>query len=157
MESKELEQLKETMEAVENTNKVYDKIESKHSPVKRESYTKQKRPTFKDKSKEWRKKVPEHQSALVALMMYNSEIRRFTALSIIDQLKKEGEIKGESSYVTFFWDKLKVTDQGLSKEYRYNNNFVIKAIIDSFALFSKSAEEVIKAYVEAEMSKNKTE
>lgn len=97
-----------------------------------------------------RPEIPEHLRNLVLLMKNNAEIRRFTALSIIDTLKEAGELKGEKHYVNFKFNHFVVSDDGLRRDYRYNEIFFLNALVESFTRFANSAQVVITTFVETE-------
>lgn len=79
----------------------------------------------------------------VRIIKNNTEIRRFTSLAIINYLKQKGIINGENNYVTYYWEKFKVSSDGLSTEYRYTEEFLINALIGSFASFANNASKII--------------
>lgn len=97
-----------------------------------------------------RPEIPEHLRNLVLLMKNNAEIRRFTALGIIDTLKENGELKGEKHYVDFKFNHFVVSDDGLRRDYRYNEIFFLNALVESFTRFANSAQVVITTFVETE-------
>lgn len=79
----------------------------------------------------------------VRIIKNNTEIRRFTSLAVINYLKQKGIINGETNYVTYYWEKFKVSSDGLSTEYRYTEEFLINALIGSFASFANNASKII--------------
>lgn len=97
-----------------------------------------------------RPEIPEHLRNLVLLMKNNAEIRRFTALGIIDALKEYGELKGEKHYVDFKFNHFVVSDDGLRRDYRYSEIFFLNALVNSFSRFAASAQVVISNFVEIE-------
>lgn len=95
---------------------------------------------------------PEHIVAVALIIKNNAEIRRFTALGILNYLLQTGEIKGESRYVNFKWNKFAVKCNGLMREYAYTEPFFINALVAAFTSFSASAQRTIDAFCKAEMS-----
>ena len=95
---------------------------------------------------------PEHVRNIAYLMKNNSEIRRFTAIGIINYLLQKGEIKGEKRYVSFLWNKFQVKVDGLTKEYYYTEPFFLNCLVASFASFSASAQRTINIFTRKEMS-----
>ena len=95
---------------------------------------------------------PEHIVAVALIIKNNAEIRRFTALGILNYLLQTGEIKGESRYVSFKWNKFAVKCNGLMREYAYTEPFFINALVAAFTSFSASAQRTIDAFCKAEMS-----
>lgn len=102
------------------------------------------------KIKNIKEKLPEHLVNLVSIVRNNTEIRRFTSLGIIKYLKDLNVILGEKNYVNFYWTKFKVTSDGLSVEFRYNEDFFINALAKSFESFSLNAQRTINEFVNVE-------
>lgn len=95
---------------------------------------------------------PEHVVAIALIIKNNAEIRRFTALGILNYLLQKGEIKGENRYVSFKWNKFAVKCNGLMREYSYIEPFFINALVASFNSFSAAAQRTIDAFCHKEMS-----
>lgn len=95
---------------------------------------------------------PEHVVQIALLIKNNAEIRRFTALGILNYLLQKGEIKGTSRYVSFKWNKFAVKCNGLMREYSYNEPFFLNALVAAFSSFSASAQRTIDAFCKKEMS-----
>lgn len=94
---------------------------------------------------------PKHIVDLSIIIKNNSEIRRFTALGIINYLKqKEIIAKDDKCYINFKWNKFAINCNGLVKEYKYNETFFITAICAAFISFSNSAQLVINSFIENE-------
>lgn len=98
------------------------------------------------------KNVPKHVVELACIVKNNAQIRRFTAIAIINYLCQKGEIqkitpeeqaKGNGNYVNFLWDKFTVKSNGLSRDYRYTEKFFITSLIGSFASFAANSKEII--------------
>ena len=89
---------------------------------------------------------------IALLMKNNAEIRRFTALGILNYLLQKGEIKGEKRYVSFKWNKFAVKADGLMREFSYNEPFFLNALVASFSSFSASAQRIIDNFCRKEMS-----
>lgn len=98
----------------------------------------------------WAKRVPEHIRNLVYQIRNNTEIRRFTALGIINYLLSKGEIKGEKRYVNFLWDKFTVKCDGLCRDFLYTEPFFLNAFAASFASFAANAQRILNAFCIAE-------
>lgn len=97
-------------------------------------------------------RYPEHIVQIALIIKNNAEIRRFTALGILNYLMQKGEIKGNSRYVSFKWNKFAVKCDGLMREYSYNEPFFLNALVASFASFSASAQRTIDNFCKKEMS-----
>lgn len=95
---------------------------------------------------------PEHVVAIALIIKNNAEIRRFTALGILNYLLQKGEIKGDNRYISFKWNKFAVKCNGLMREYSYTEPFFINALVASFNSFSASAQRTIDAFCHKEMS-----
>ena len=97
-------------------------------------------------------KFPEHIKDIALLIHNNAEIRRFTALGIINYLLQKGEIKGDKRYVVFKWNKFAVKCDGLTREYSFREPFFLNALVASFASFSASAQKTIDQFARKEMN-----
>lgn len=98
--------------------------------------------------------TPEHTRNLVYLVKNNAEIRRFTALSIINMMKQKNMIdKDAKCYVSFLFNKYSVNVNGLRQEYSYNNDIFIKSLAAAFPAFAYNAEKVINTYLNIENQK----
>lgn len=95
---------------------------------------------------------PEHIVQVALIIKNNAEIRRFTALGILNYLLQKGEISGEHRYVSFKWNKFVVEAGGLKREYFYTEPFFLNALVAAFSSFSDSAQRTINNFVYKEMS-----
>lgn len=102
-------------------------------------------------------RLPEHLIQLVLVVKNNSEIRRFTSHGIKNYLKQKGIIKEPNAYVSFKWTKFSVKENGLIREFSYNEPFFINALIASFASFSASAQRTIDEFCYKELNKSISE
>lgn len=105
------------------------------------------------------KNIPNHITELALIVKNNAQIRRYTAIAIINYLCQKGEInkisaeeqaKGKGNYVNFLWDKFTVKSNGLSRDYRYTERFFITALIGSFTSFAANSKEVIINFLKEE-------
>lgn len=96
-------------------------------------------------------RFPEHVVAIALLLKNNAEIRRFTALGILNYLMQKGEISGDSRYVSFKWNKFAVKCNGLMREFTYNEPFFLNALVASFSSFSASAQRIIDNFCRNEI------
>lgn len=97
-------------------------------------------------------RYPEHVVQIALLIKNNAEIRRFTALGVLNYLLQKGEINGNSRYVSFKWNKFAVKANGLMREYSYNEPFFLNALVAAFSSFSASAQRTIDHFCKQEMS-----
>lgn len=93
----------------------------------------------------------EYTVKIATLMKYNAEIRRFTALGILNYLTQKGVIKAKSKYVTFKWNKFVVRVDGLNKEFSYKEDFFINALVASFASLANYATFIINDFIKYEI------
>ena len=112
---------------------------------------------FAPKKEYVRPEIPEHLKNLVLLMKNNAEIRRFTAIGILNYLLQKGEIKGKKRFVKFWYNKFTVKCDGLAREYFYTEPFFLNALVASFSSFSASAQRVIDNFTKKELEKNISE
>lgn len=89
---------------------------------------------------------------LATIVVNNAEIRRFTALGILNYLSQKGMIKGTKKYVKFNWNKFSVICDGLSRDYTYDEIFFINALVAAFASFSASAQNTIDTFCQEVMN-----
>lgn len=103
------------------------------------------------------KKMPETYTNLVRIIKNNAEIRRFTALGILNYLTQKGVINGEKKYVTFKWNKFTVTTDGWSREFSYKQPFFINCLVAAFSCFANSANKTIEDFVNSEIINGREE
>jgi hypothetical protein len=95
---------------------------------------------------------PEHQVNVALIIKNNAEIRRFTALGILNYLLQKGDIRGNSRFVSFKWNKFTVKCDNLTKDYAYSEVFFLNCLAAAFASFSASAQRTIDTFVRKEMN-----
>lgn len=93
---------------------------------------------------------PQHIVQMVLILKNNAEIRRFTALSIINYLTHNGDIDTPCKYVRFKWNKFVVKASGIQHEYAYTESWFIDAIIAAFTSFEYSAKHTIEMFLREE-------
>lgn len=110
------------------------------------------RPRYKnpDTVEDALKHYPAHVVKLVNLVKSNSDIRRYTALGILNYLYQKGVIEEAKGYVSFNWTKFRVVNKGLSTEYRYVEPFFLNCLIASFTSFANAAQKIIKVFCSKE-------
>lgn len=146
----EVEETADTQQASEVTN-TPESAATAPAPTSSKPQQKAK----KDKKKELPPvtgRYPDHVVQIALIIKNNAEIRRFTALGILNYLLQKGEIKGNARYVSFKWNKFAVKCNGLMREYSYNEPFFLNALVASFASFSASAQRTIDHFCKQEMS-----
>lgn len=96
--------------------------------------------------------IPDHTLALAFIVKNNAEIKRFTALNILNYLMQKGVIEGEHRFVQFKFDKFAVKCNGLTREFSYKEPFFINALVSAFTCFAHSAQKVIDTFVQNEIA-----
>lgn len=98
---------------------------------------------------------PTHMVELAFIVHHNAEIRRFTALGILNYLMQKGEIKRVKSFVDFKWDKFTVKTDNLIKEYSFTEPFFLNCLVASFTSFAASAQKTITKFADKELNNYK--
>lgn len=135
----------EVVTEVANASENNDFVADKKNTANKSHYNKKELPPITNR-------YPSHVVQVALLIKNNAEIRRFTALGILNYLLQKGEIKGNSRYVSFKWNKFAVKCNGLMREFSYNEPFFLNALVASFASFSASAQRTIDNFCKREMS-----
>lgn len=87
-------------------------------------------------------------NSIVYLVRNNAEIRHYTSLGMIQQMKAVGEIpKDAKVFIKFLNNKYAVIVNGLSVEYKYDNNIFVTALTASFTVFANEATKVINNFI----------
>lgn len=87
-------------------------------------------------------------NSIVYLVRNNAEIRHYTSLGMIQQMKAVGEIpKDAKVFIKFLNNKYAVIVNGLSVEYKYDNNTFVTALTASFTVFASEATKVINNFI----------
>lgn len=96
--------------------------------------------------------VEDHVLEIAYIVKNNVAIRHFTSLNILNYLVQTGRIKkdGKGNYVKFLWNKFRVSSNGLTNEYYYNEQFFLKALIGAFGQFAASAQDNISIFMDKE-------
>ena len=134
------------------TNNTQVAVEPAENNTNVKSKTFKKKKTREDMIPGYAKKFPKHIIDIALLIHNNAEIKRFTALGILNYLTQKGEIKGSKKYVAFNWNKFAVRCDGLTREYFYTEPFFLNALVASFSNFSASAQRIIDQFTHKEMS-----
>ena len=67
--------------------------------------------------------VPEEIQNVVKIVHYNANIKRHTALNILNTFVEDGFIPdAKGAFVDFMWDKYTVKHNNITKEYQYYGN-----------------------------------
>lgn len=153
---------KKSVEPKNDESKVYigqEKIEDPNTTEQEDPNTTEQENTPTNSKGRTIKNIPNHITELALIVKNNAQIRRYTAITIINYLCQKGEIskisaeeqaKGKGNYVNFLWDKFTVKSNGLSRDYRYTEKFFITALIGSFTSFAANSKEVIINFLKEE-------
>lgn len=123
--------------------------ETKTDPVE----TRTERKTFVKKPnavEEALNRYPAYLVKFVNLIKSNSDLRRYTALGILNYLYQKGEISKPKGYISWSWTKFRVTVDGLSFERRYNEPYFINCLVAAFTSFANAGEKIIKTFCSKE-------
>ena len=92
--------------------------------------------------------TPVHLKNVVFLIRNNAEIRHYTSLAMIKILKEQNkDLLEKNIFIKFLDKKYAVCYDGLSVEYRYNNNIFIIALAASFSIFAATASKTINEFL----------
>lgn len=91
--------------------------------------------------------APEEMQNVIKIIKYNANIKRHTALNIINTFVEDGFIPdSKGAFVDFMWDKYTVKQNGVTKEYQYDKTFV-EALVKAHEDVAKDSAIVINAFV----------
>lgn len=117
----------------------------------KKQFTKRPFNTKDNKGKRRNNNTPEHIRNLVYLVRNNAEIRRFTALGIINMMKQKQFIPTDAKcYINFGINKYGVSVNGFKQEHSYNNSIFITALAAAFPSFAYNANKIINTFLEVE-------
>lgn len=103
------------------------------------------------------KNYPEHQVQIALLIKNNAEIRRFTAIGILNYLYQKGQLRTTKGYVDFKWNKFTIKADKLLKEYSYSDVFFLNCLAAAFGSFAASAVNTIDNFTSIELNKSFSE
>ncbi len=92
-------------------------------------------------------KVARELEDVIKIVKYNANIKRHTALNIINTFVEDGFIpNGNGAFVDFQWNKYTVKHDGITKEYNYDKTFVT-ALVKAHEDMAKDNTKSIAAFV----------
>lgn len=92
--------------------------------------------------------TPVHLKNITFLIRNNAEIRHYTSLGMINIMKQQDKnLADKKIFIKFLDKKYAVCYDGLSVEYRYNNNIFITALAASFTVFASTATKTINEFL----------
>lgn len=93
--------------------------------------------------------VPKHILDAAYIIKYNSHIRRCVSLEIINHAKTNGIIgKDEKAYVTFMWNKFKLSINNIGSEYPYNSELFLTCLANGINRAVKEMETTLMTLAE---------
>lgn len=111
------------------------------APVNQPSDKQQNRKTIIPKG------VSESTAKIAAFLNFNCDIRRHTAKNIIVAARESGLVKQDSKcYVNFLWNKFRLKENGLNKEFLYTEAFFIRSFTKSFEDIARDAGVVLENF-----------
>lgn len=97
-------------------------------------------------SKPVSKVAPEIEN-VIKIIKYNANIKRHTALNIINTFVEDGFIPdGKGAFVDFKWDKYTVKHNNITKEYPFDKTFV-EALVKAHSDMAKENSKIIGDFV----------
>ena len=91
--------------------------------------------------------VPEEIQNVVKIVRYNANIKRHTALNILNTFVEDGFIPdAKGAFVDFMWDKYTVKHNNIIKEYQYDKTFVT-ALVKAHEDVAKDSASAINTFV----------
>ena len=91
--------------------------------------------------------APEEIQNVVKIVKYNANIKRHTALNILNTFVEEGFIPdSKGAFVDFMWDKYTVKHNNITKEYKYDKTFV-EALVKAHEDVAKDSAVAINTFV----------
>ena len=91
--------------------------------------------------------VPEEIQNVVKIVRYNANIKRHTALNILNTFVEDGFIPdAKGAFVDFMWDKYTVKHNNITKEYKYDKTFV-EALVKAHEDVAKDSAEANNKFV----------
>ena len=92
-------------------------------------------------------KVAEEIQNVVKIIKYNANIKRHTALNILNRFVEDGFIPdSKGAFVDFMWDKYTVKHNNITKEYQYDKTFV-EALVKAHEDVAKDSANAINTFV----------
>lgn len=93
--------------------------------------------------------VPKHILDVAYIIKYNSHIRRCVSLCIIDEAKANGIIdKDAKAYVTFMWNKFKLSVNNIGAEYPYDSDWFLNCLANGINKAVKDMEQTLMVLAE---------
>ena len=93
-------------------------------------------------------RVPRELEDVVKIVKYNANIKRHTALNIINRFVEDGFIdNAKGAFVDFNWQKYSVRHNGVTKEYPYDKTFV-EALVKAHEDVANDSSKYIKTFIE---------
>lgn len=98
--------------------------------------------------------IEPHIVRMIRVLHANADIRRYTALGIVNRLIKNGIITEEGNYIRFRWDKYTVCSKGINTDYRYTEQVFLESFAGSFNILNTVSSKALDNFCKIEFDKN---
>ena len=97
--------------------------------------------------------IEPHIVRMIRVLHANADIRRYTALGIVNRLIANGTITEEGNYVRFRWDKFTVSSKGINNDYRYTDIVFLESFVGAFGILTSVASKSLDNFCKIEFDK----
>ena len=94
--------------------------------------------------------IEPHIVRMIRVLHANADIRRYTALGIVNRLIANGTITEEGNYVRFRWDKFTVSSKGINNDYRYTDIVFLESFVGAFGILTSVASKSLDNFCKIE-------
>lgn len=97
--------------------------------------------------------IEPHIVRMIRVLHANADIRRYTALGIVNRLIANGTITEDGNYVRFRWDKFTVSSKGINNDYRYTDIVFLESFVGAFGILTNVASKSLDNFCKIEFDK----
>lgn len=97
--------------------------------------------------------IEPHIVRMIRVLHANADIRRYTALGIVNRLIANGTITEDGNYVRFRWDKFTVSSKGINNDYRYTDIVFLESFVGAFSILTSVASKSLDNFCKIEFDK----
>lgn len=94
--------------------------------------------------------IEPHIVRMIRVLHANADIRRYTALGIVNRLIAKGVITEDGNYVRFRWDKFTVSSKGINNDYRYTDIVFLESFVGAFGILTTVASKSLDNFCKIE-------
>lgn len=94
--------------------------------------------------------IEPHIVRMIRVLHANADIRRYTALGIVNRLIANGTITEDGNYVRFRWDKFTVSSKGINNDYRYTDIVFLESFVGAFGILTSVASKSLDNFCKIE-------